>query len=755
MPGRFARLLKPRTIAVAGGQWAESVVEQCRKAGFAGDIWPIHPTRETLGGEPCYRGIDELPGVPDACFIAVNKERTIELVKSLSDAGAGGAICFASGFGESAALDSDADNRQTRLIKAAGDMPVIGPNCYGLINYLDRVALWPDVHGGKAVERGVVIITQSSNIAINLSMQKRGLPVAYLITAGNQAQTSLAELATTALEDERVTALGLHIEGFSDIRAFENLASRARALGKRIVVLKTGVTPLARAALLSHTRSLSGNDAAASAFIERLGMLRVRGIGEFIETLKVLHLPRKVGGYRLLSMSCSGGEAALVSDYGSAHGLQFPPVGDQQSQALRKVLGEHVALANPLDYHTAIWDDIPAMEAMVSAMLQTRKPPDSTTTSANDQYPSVGDVALLVLDFPRADRCAGPSWQRAVDAFVTATQHWQGVAAIVATLPENMPEEKVESLMQQGIVALCGLADGMRALSNAAWLDMSDATPPSLPVWLPERSDVSFKKAALSLVEGTSGTRSGRSARRASQEAWGLVQFADADSHAPRQLDESAAKRWLSRFGVSVPVSVRLSFADVRTSLHLSHALDKVSPVFIYPVVAKGLGVVHKSEANAIALNIDNRRDLERAIRQIDCAGGCLIEEQIEDAVAELLVSVIHDPVHGLLMTIGAGGIATEVLADSVQCLVPASRDELDRRIQRLRCAPLLTGFRNRPAVDRECLLDALESVQLAALQLGERLVELEINPLLCSEKACTAVDAYVAVLDVNLANSS
>jgi acetyl-CoA synthetase len=125
-----------------------------------------------------------------------------------------------------------------------------------------------------------------------------------------------------------------------------------------------------------------------------------------------------------------------------------------------------------------------------------------------------------------------------------------------------------------------------------------------------------------------------------------------------------------------------------------------------------------------------------------------LIDEQIEDALAELLVSFIHDPVHGLLMTIGAGGIATEVLADCVQCLIPASRDELARRVQRLRCAPLLNGFRNRPVVDPECLLDALESVQQAALQLGERLVELEINPLLCAATACTAVDAYVAVRD-------
>jgi acyl-CoA synthetase (NDP forming) len=452
-------------------------------------------------------------------------------------------------------------------------------------------------------------------------------------------------------------------------------------------------------------------------------------------------------------MSCSGSEAALVGDFGSACGLRFPALADEQIESLRQVLGQQLMLANPLDYHTTIWNDTAAMEAMIRAMLQSVEHPVSDTTSANDEYRSLADVALLVLDFPRADRCDSPSWQRAADAFVAATRHWPGLAAIIATLPENMPEQVVESLQTQQVVALCGVGDGLRALANAAWLEMADATEPPLPVWLPEHDNATFKAAALSLVAGSGIVRDGHSARRASQEAWGLVQSAHNDHWVPRQLDESTAKRWLNRFGVRVPVSIRLSFADVRSSLRLSRALDKASPVFSYPVVAKGLGVVHKSEANAIALNIDNRRDLERAIRQIDCAGGCLIEEQVEDAVAELLVSVIHDPVLGLLMTIGAGGIATEVLADSVQCLIPASRDELDRRVQRLRCAPLLNGFRNRPVVDRECLLDTLESVQQAALQLGDRLVELEINPLMCSAKACTAVDAYVAVRDASLIN--
>ena len=739
---RLDRLLKPSSIAVFGGHWAEAVIQQCRRAGFAGEIWPVHPNRKEMGGERCYQGIGDLPGVPDASFIGVNKDASIELVQALSALGAGGAICFAAGYSETAAQDADAESRQSRLVAAAGDMPIVGPNCYGIINYLDNVALWPDQHGGRQVNKGVAIITQSSNIAINLSMQQRGLPVAYLLTAGNQAQTSLAELAAAVISDERVTALGLHIEGFSDIRAFEKLALHARELGKRIVILKTGVTPLARAALMSHTRSLSGNDAAASAFIERLGMCRVRGIGEFVETLKVLNLVKKVSGTRVLSMSCSGGEAALVSDMGSEAGLAFPPLQSTQIDGLRTVLGKDIALANPLDYHTVIWDDMSAMQNMVSSMLQSHEGVDS------DNKPA--DIALLVLDFPRLDRCEAPSWQRALDAYVLALKHWSGIGAVIASLPENMPETVIESLLEQDVVALCGMGDGLRALRNAAMLEHSASMKPSLPIWLDEKPEHTvFKAAVLSIVDTSAPATQRMSARRASQEAWGLVKTAVPGSASPRPLDESTAKRWLNRFGVPVPTNIRLSFADVRSSRRLSRALDKASSAFNYPVVVKGLGVVHKSEANAIELGVRDRRSLERAIARIDCAGGCLVEEYVQDTIAELLVSVIHDPVHGLLMTIGAGGITTEVLNDSVHCLLPTSREELEGQLNRLRCAPLLNGFRGRAAVDRTVLIDTLLSVQQAALQLGERLVELEINPLLCAENTCTAVDAYVAVIDL------
>ena len=214
--------------------------------------------------------MSELPGSPDAAFVGVNRALTVEIVGALARRGAGGAICYASGFGEGDLVGEGA-TLQTALLDAAGDMPIVGPNCYGLINYLDGVLVWPDTHGGERVESGVAIVTQSSNIAINMTMQRRGLPIAFVVAAGNQAQTGMSAIASALIEDPRVTAVGLHIEGVDDVAAFERLALCARELRKPIVVLTVGRSESSRAAAISHTASIAGSSAAADAFFARVG----------------------------------------------------------------------------------------------------------------------------------------------------------------------------------------------------------------------------------------------------------------------------------------------------------------------------------------------------------------------------------------------------------------------------------------------------------------------------------------------------
>ena len=191
---------------------------------------------------------------------------------------------------------------------AAGDMPILGPNCFGFINALDRAVVWPDQQGTWPVERGVAIVSQSSNMAINMTMQNRGLPIAYVLAAGNQAQIGLSDLALGALEDDRVTALGLHIEGLDDLVKFGEMALRARTLKKPVVALKVGRSHQSQAAVVSHTASLAGSEAGADALFRRLGIARVGSLPAFLETLKLLHVHGPLPGRNLCSMSCSGGE---------------------------------------------------------------------------------------------------------------------------------------------------------------------------------------------------------------------------------------------------------------------------------------------------------------------------------------------------------------------------------------------------------------------------------------------------------------
>ena len=392
----LSRLLRPASIAVFGGVWARNVVEQCLRSDYKGTIWPVHPRAADMHGVPCVNTIDQLPGVPDAAFVGVNRETTIDVVRHLRDIGCGGVICFASGFSEAQAEDSRGVELEEALAEAAGGMPIIGPNCYGLLNYADGAMLWPDQHGGSQCETGIALVTQSSNIAISLTMQQRGLPIVYALTAGNQLQLSIGELSQALLADERVTALGMYIESIGSLRDFENLAKLAEETGKQIVVIKAGRSASAQSAMISHTNSLAGNDAASDAFFKRLGILRVDSLSVLLESLKILHVCGRLRGNRLQSMSCSGGEAALIADTAESLNVEFAPLESSQHDALRDALGPQVALANPLDYHTYIWDDSAAMQATFSAMMQGE-----------------ADMTMLVLDFPRADRCDAGSWYNA------------------------------------------------------------------------------------------------------------------------------------------------------------------------------------------------------------------------------------------------------------------------------------------------------------------------------------------------------
>ena len=678
----LSRLFRPRTIAiVGGGAWGPAVVEQCLKMGFAGEIWPVHPTRGEMHGVQCHRSIEALPGAPDATFIGVNRHLTIETVAALAARGAGGAVCFASGFAEAEDDRAAGAGLQARLVQAAGEMPVLGPNCYGLINYLDGALLWPDQHGGVRVDSGVAILTQSSNVMINLTMQKRGLPLAYAVAAGNQAQTGLAEMAMAVLEDLRVTAVGLHIEGVGDVRAFEAMAARARELRKPVIALKIGRSEQARAATVSHTASLTGADAVGRAFLARLGIPAVATLPELLETLKLAHVHGALPGRDLCSLSCSGGEAALVADAAVGRKVRFRPLSAHETARVKATLGPLVTVVNPLDYHTFIWGDRARMTETYAAMLGCGF-----------------DLSLLVLDFPRGDRCTDAAWQPTVDAIRDAAARTGARTAVVASLPEGMPEARAAELLAAGIAPMCGLDETLAAVEASAFV----------------------------------------------AEAWGRlapppVLTGPAPAGTPRLLDEAETKRLLAAHGLSIP--------EGRVAATPQEAATGAAAMG-FPVALKALGVAHKTEAGAVALGLDSADAVARAAAAMPGSAGFLVECMVTGAVAEIILGVTRDPAHGLALTIGAGGVLAELLADTATLMMPTTEAEIRAAIARLRSAPLLAGFRGRAPADVDAIVHAALAVQSFAAAHADRLLELDVNPLMVTRQGAVAADALVSLAD-------
>ena len=662
------RLLRPQSIAViGGGSWCEQVIVQSERMGYTGQIWPVHPRATEIAGHSAYARLEDLPSAPDSAFIGVNRYATIEAAQVLASMQAGGAVCFASGFSEAAAEDGAGQDLQAQLVAAAGDLPILGPNCYGFINALDGALLWPDQHGVTPVERGVAILTQSSNISINLTMQRRGLPIAYMVACGNMAQTTQAEIANALLDDPRVTVIGLHVEGFGDIREWEALAIKAFDKGTPLIALKAGMSEHAQAATVSHTASLAGSDAGARALLKRLGVPRLSTLPDFLETLKLLHCYGPLPGGNIASISCSGGEASLIADMAVGTGLHFPALSDDKKAHLRMALGPMVALNNPLDYHTYIWRDENAMAQAWAGM------------TGEDI-----DLTFSIVDYPTTD----PSdWTCATRAALKVRRETGAHFAIVSTLPELLPEDVAQELMEGGIVPFMGLAEALAATRAA-----NQISAPALdPVCLP------------------------------------------GDAKATRILTEAEAKQAMADFGLRVPQN-----RSARGAVQIRELVQELDA----PFAVKGVGLAHKSEHDAVRLGV-YAEDVVSVAAQIGTEE-ILIEEMITGTVAELLVGVVRDPAHGFVLTLGAGGVLTEVLSDTTSLLVPVNDIEIRLALEKLEIAPLLIGYRGQPAADMDAIVSAVQAVQAYVTQNVNTLVEVEINPLLCTPDKAAAVDALI-----------
>ncbi len=676
------RLLRPDHIAVIGGRFADAVIKQCDLVGFKGQVYPVNPRRESMQGRSCFASVKDLPVAPDAVFLAVDNKASIPIVKDLAALGAGGVVAYAAGFAEH---DAEGERLQAELLKAKGGMALVGPNCYGMLNYLDGVALWPDEHGGKAVSSGAAIVLQSGNIGVSITMQQRSLPLAYLISVGNQADLEMHDYIEAFLQDERVTCIGLHIEGLKDVQAFSKAVLKALHKGVAVVVLKTGASNEGQKLTFSHTSSLSGSDDLYSAMFARYGVARTRTIPEFLETLKLLSTVGSLATKNIASISCSGGEAAHIADLASHLGLEFPKLKPNQEKALFKVLGDKVALSNPLDYHTYIWNDETAQQACFAAMMLGEQ-----------------TLTIKILDYPNPDLCDVTAWDKTARAFINALKQQNAKGVVVSTLSENLPEQTRDWLLSEAVAPMQGLEDCLLALRHAHELYLAQ-----------QKRAVLKPLAASALVTGTA-----------------------------KNLNEFEAKKILKDYGFSVPKARVLSSNDDIATLCGELGFPLVLKVL-------SADIMHKSDLGGVRLNLQSVADVETAlIKMQDLGQTFLLEQMLETPISELILGISRDEQFGLSITLGAGGLLVELIKDSQNLLLPLSKEDVQTAIQKLKVYPLLCGYRGKAKVNQDALIEAIMKLAKLAEAYKESLLELDINPLFVYEDSCVAADAVIRLLE-------
>ncbi len=623
------RLLRPRSVAFIGGGLSPAAMQLCVQGGFDGAVYAVHPR-----AEGAYRSIADLPEAPDAAFVGVNAKATVEVVGQLAAIGAGGAACYAAGFAEAGDV-----GLEHALVEAAGDMALLGPNCYGLINRVDGASLWPVPYPLPRVERGVGLALQSGNLGINLSMADRSLPLAFVVTVGNQAGLDIAAAVGLLLDQPETTGIGIYLEGLRDAAAFADVASRALERGIPIAVVKSGASEVGAQVTATHTSSLAGSDELYDAFFDRLGVARVPDMPALLETLKAQTTLGRIRGRRAVVITCSGGESALSADAASAAGLDLPPLSDATTAAIAAELPWYAGVGNPLDYNTALW----GLEEPLTRVF---------TAALGDG----ADFALLVIDQPAAVIGIELETDAAISALERASAATGVPVAIASTMPESFPAHRREALYARGVAPLQGLRDALGALGAcAAW-----------------------------------------SARRADPAPVSIATSPD-EPEAPF-LDEHASKQLVARAGVAIPAGrlVEPGLAGAAAAeIGFPVAVKLCSAELLHKADAGALALgltTPEAVDNAVAAMLERNVGVPLS--------GVLVEQMVGGAVAEILVGIKRDPVFGPVVVVGAGGGLVELIDDARPLLQPITRRTVEEALRGLRTWPRIARGDAAAAVD-------------------------------------------------------
>ena len=672
----ISRLIKPRSVAIIGAsadinKTSGRPVAYLRKHGFTGNIFPVNPRVDEIAGLRCYPDVASLPEVPDVGIVLLGAERAHLAVRDLAARGSAAAIVLASGYTETG---EEGARRQRELLAAAGNMRLLGPNTIGLVNLTDDIVL--SASGALEMDHfpagSIGVVSQSGGIlgALLSRAAARGIGLSKLVSTSNEADLDLADFVDYLADDDATKVIALYIESVRNPDTFRAAALKAARAGKPVVAFKIGRSEAGAKAAVSHTGALAGADRMYDALFRQVGIIRAQSFGDLLDIPAALATGRVLQGNRIAVLTSTGGAGTLVSDSLGVSGFETPAPDEETAARLRALqTGDHAALdRNPIDVTLAgLQPDL--LRKAIQALL------DSPSYDALTIVVGSSGLAMPELMAGAIQDCLHTS-DKPVLAYVSP--HAPEVAAILTRrgVPAFMAPES------------CSAAyDGM--LRAARWT--APLTETSMPVQVPT-------------AEFPAGS-----------------------------LDEAQTKQLFARFGVP---GVREAVVTTRTEAE--RAAHELGSRVVLKILSND--ITHKSDVGGVAVNLAPGQVAARLAAMAEevkantaiAPDRFLVQEMVTGGT-ELILGFHRDPL-GSAILLGMGGVTAELFKDTTMRLLPPggclSRADALELAQELKTWPLLDGFRGRPKADVDALVSAIVAFSKMAAQMGERLVEAEINPL-------------------------
>lgn len=684
-------LFNPRNVAVVGashhkGKIGHTVVKNIIESEYKGKIYPINPKGGEILGLKVYKSISEIDEEIDVSIITVPSKIVEEIIEEIAKKSKF-IIVIASGFSEVGNVDGE-----RKLVNAAKkyNARILGPNVFGI--YSAKAPINATFGPSKIKKGNIAVVSQSGALGIAMigKVAEENIGLSSIVSIGNKADLTEVEILSYLFNDSITKVIFLYIEGLENGREFLEII-RKKPDNKAIIVLKAGRSKVGARAVASHTGSLAGSDAVFGAAFRQVGILRAESLEDglnWVTSIASLPPPK---GKNVVIVTNGGGLGVIAADACEKYGLHLFDDMEVLRKTFEDVMPEFGSYKNPVDITGQAGGE------------EYKKALERAFNESNIH-------AILALYCDR-----GNEIEEIGKALIEVHKKYENKPALYTIFGGEGASKILQSLKKNKIPAFSDVEDAVSSLY-------------ALYKAYEKKDEGKFEEIEM--------------------DENGIEEILNKAMNEGRsRLLSNEAKEILRMAGLDVP-----EFYLARNIKEAIRFANKIG----YPIAMKVVSedIIHKTDVGGVVLNIENEKEageayeaiMERCRRRVPKANikGIEVSKMLPKGI-EVIIGSTTDASFGKVVMFGLGGIYVEVMKDVSFRIAPVPKKEIGRMLREVESYPILAGVRGEKRKDIDAVIDAIYRIGMLVTKF-DKIMELDINPLIVYEKGAKVVDARMLI---------